>query len=93
MVDFEKDFHKLLNNAFYGKTMKNVRNRIKVEFIKKDDIENIIKQQSIITFKGIRKLYTNYDSYIFKQNKVLMDKSIYLGFVVIELSKLLIYQT
>ena len=33
--NFEKDFYKLLNNAFHGKTMVNIRNRIKVEFIKK----------------------------------------------------------
>ena len=35
--DFEKDFYKFLNNAFYGKTMENVRNRLKIEFIEKDD--------------------------------------------------------
>ena len=91
--DFEKDFYKLLNNAFYGKTMENVRNRLKIKFIKMDDYREIIKQQSKLTFNGIHKSYDNCDSYTFKQNEVLMDKPIYLGFTVLELSKLLMYET
>ena len=91
--DFEKDFYKLLNNAFYGKTMENVRNRIKVEFIKKDEEEKIVKQQSKLTFNGIHKSYENYDSFTFKQNEVMFDKPIYLGFTVLELSKLLMYES
>ena len=73
--------------------MENVRNRIKVEFIKKDDTDKLIKQQSKLTLNGIHKSYENYDSYTFKQNEVLTDKSIYLGFSVLELSKLLMYET
>ena len=46
-----------------------------------------------MTFKGIHKSYGNFDSYTFKQNEVLMDKPIYLGFSVFELSKLLMYET
>ena len=85
--DFEKDFYKLLNNAFYGKMMQNVRNRLKIKFIKKDDYREIIKQQSKLIFNGIHKSYETCDSYTFKQNEVLMDKPIYLGFSVLELSK------
>ena len=46
-----------------------------------------------MTFKGIHKAYENCDSYTFKQNEVLMDKPFYLGFSVLELSKLLMYET
>ena len=91
--DFEKDFYKLLNNAFYGKTMENVRNRLKIKFVKKDDYREIIKQQSKLTFNGIHKSYEKCDSYIHKKNEVLMDKPLYLGFTVLELSKLLMYET
>ena len=46
-----------------------------------------------MTFNGIHKSYENCDSYTIKQNEVLMDKPIYLGFTVLELSKLLMYET
>ena len=91
--DFEKDFYKLLNNAFYGKTMENVRTRLKINFVKKNNYREIVKQQSKLTFNGIQKSYENCDSYTFKQNEILMDKPILLGFAILELSKLLKYET
>ena len=54
--------------------MEIVRNRLKKEFIKKDDTVKFIKQQSKLTFNGVHKSYETYDSYTFKQNEVLMDK-------------------
>ena len=91
--DFEKDFYKLLNNAFYGKTMENVRNHLRLEFFKKGDYKEIIKQQSKLTSGGIHKSYENCDGNVFQKNEVVMDKPIYLGFTVLELSKLHMYET
>ena len=86
--NFDKDFYKLLNNAFYGKTMENVRNRLRLELFKKDDVKSIDLLQSRLMFNGILKSYETCDSYTFKENEVLMDKQIYLGFGVLDLSKL-----
>ena len=91
--DFEKDFFKLLVNAAFGKFLENIRNRLELELIKKDDIKKIITRQSKLTFNGVQKSYENYDSYTFKQNQVVMDKAIYVGFAVLELSKLHMYET
>ena len=82
--DFQIGFYNLLNNAFYGKTMENVRNCIRLEFFKKDGIKNIIKQQSKLTFNGIQKSYENCNSFTFKQNEVLMNKPSYLGIAILE---------
>ena len=38
-IDSDKDFYKLLINAFYGRTMENVRNRLRLEFVKKMNIK------------------------------------------------------
>ena len=89
--DFEKDFYKLLINEFCGKTMENVRNRLKIKFIKKDDYREIIKQQSNLSFNGLHKSDENCDSCTLKQNEVLMDKPTYLGFSVLELLMYEIY--
>ena len=91
--DFEKGFYKLLNNAFYGKTMEKVRKRLKIKIVEENDYKEKIKQQSKLTFNGVHKSYENCASYTFNQNEVLIDQPIYLGFSVLELSKLLMYET
>ena len=91
--DFEKDFYKLVNNAFYGKTTENVRNRCKVEIIKRDKYDKILKWQRKLTFNGKCKSFNNCDSYLEKEHEILMDKPIYLEFAILELSKLHMYET
>ena len=66
---------------------------MRLELIKKDDIKNLIKQQSKLTFNGNHKSFEKYYSYTFKNNEVVMDKAIYNGFAILELSKLHMYET
>ena len=46
-----------------------------------------------MTINGIHKSYEKCDSYTFKQIEVKMDRPIYLGFAILELSKLHMYET
>ena len=88
--DFEKDFFKLMNNAVFGKTMENVRNRRDVKLI--------------VTEERRKKLVSepNYDSCKFfseslmaiemRKTEVLMDKPIAVGQAVLDVSKTLMYE-
>ena len=81
-----------MNNAFFGKTMENVRETVNLEFIDHSQIQQIIKRQSKLRFKGIMDHYSKFSVYQFAKEKVIFDKPIYLGFSVLELSKLLMYK-
>ena len=73
--------------------MGNLHNRIKVGFSLKEDKENNSKQQSKLQFNRIHGFYTNYDTYTFKQNAVLMDEPNNSGFAILELSEISMYET
>ena len=72
--------------------MENVRDRTNLEFIPHTNIDQIIKRQSKLSFKGITNHYSEFSVYKFDKEKVIFDKPIYLGFSVLELSKLLMYE-
>ena len=77
----------------FGTFLENVRKRLGLELIKTGDIKKLIKQQSKLTFNGIQKTYENYYSFTYKKNEIVMDKAIYVGFAILELSKLHMYET
>ena len=91
-TNFEKDLYKLMNNAFFGKTMENVRERVNLDIIPHTNIDQIIKRQSKLSFKGINMHYSTFSLHKFDKEKTVFDKPIYLVFSVLELAKLLMYE-
>ena len=89
--DFEKDFYKLMNNAVFGKTMENVRKRVDVKLLRSDEEENILKYVAKPTFA--QQVIFNPDLVGIQNHKekVLLNKPIYVGMTVLDLSKHLMY--
>ena len=87
--DFEKDFFKLMINSVYGKTMENLRKRINVRLI--NNAEDFLKYTSKPTYIT-RKIFGKDYAAIHEIKPVLtLNKSIYVGFTILELRKWLMY--
>ena len=88
--EFERDFFKLLNNAFFGKTMENVRNRIRIELVNNE------RRHAWYTSKPTFKRFEVFDDDLagveLAVTSVTLDKPIFIGFTILELSKELMYK-
>ena len=88
--NFEKDFYKLMNNSVFGKTMENIRNRVNVKLVNTEE-----KARKLIAkpnFKGPPKIFSeNLISVHMKKTSLLMNKPVYLGACILDLSKTLMY--
>ena len=85
--DFEKDFFKLMKSTVFGKTMENVRKHRDIKLVTTDK-----KRRKLVSEPNYHTM--NYISEVLliiemKITKVKMNKPIYLGLPILEISKLL----
>ena len=88
--DFEKDFFKLMNNAVFGKTMENVRKHRHIKLVATDKKRSELVSE--LNYHTTNYISENLSIIEMKRTKVKMNKPIYLGLSVLEISKLLMYE-
>ena len=86
---FEKDFIKLMINSVYGKTMENVRNRIHVKLVNNE--KDFLKYTSRPTHIAHKIFDKNYAAIHEIKPVLMLNKPIYVGFTVLDLSKWKMY--
>ena len=87
--EFEKDFFKLMNNAVFGKTMENIRNRVDVKLV--NNKKRAEKLSAKPNFKHCNIFCEDLVAIHMKMTKLDFDKPVYLGMCILDLSKTLMY--
>ena len=86
--DFEEV--KLMNNAVFGKTMENVRKHRDIKLFKTDHRRNkLVSEPNYHTMKLIKE---NLSIIEMKKVKLKMNKPIYLGLCILQISKIIMYE-
>ena len=88
--DFEKDLFKLMNNSVFGKTMENIRKHRDIKLVTTDKKRS--KLVSEPNYHTINLISEDLSTTEMKKNKVKMNKPIYLGLSILEISKILMYE-
>ena len=87
--NFEKDFFKLMNNSVFGKTMENIRNRVNVKLVNTE--ERLKKLSAKPNYKSCKIFNENLISVHMKKTSLTMNKPVYLGMCILQLSKTIMY--
>ena len=88
--DFEKDLFKLINNSVFGKTMENIRKHTDIKLVTTDKKRN--KLVSEANYHTINLISEDLSIIEMKKPEVKMNKPIYLGLSILEISKTLMYE-
>ena len=86
--DFEKDLFKLMNNSVFRKTMENIRKHRDIKLVTADKKRS--KLVSEPNYHTINLISEDLSIIEMKKTKVKMNKPIYLGLSILEISKILL---
>ena len=86
----EKDLLKLMNNSVFGKTMENIRKHRDIKLVTTDKKRS--KLVSEPNYHTVTLIYEDLSIIEMKKTKVKMNKPIYLGLSILEISKILMYE-
>ena len=86
---FEKDFFKLMNNSVFGKTLENLRKRKNLKITSNEDIYT--KHASRANFISGKMFNENLFAINRIKEKLVLNRPIYVGMTILDLSKLLMY--
>ena len=88
--EFNKSLHKLLNNCIYDKSIEHQRKRMNVKLI--SDQKTYLRCANKPNFISSKIFDKNFVAVHCSKTVLTLNKSIYVGFCILELQKLLLYQ-
>ena len=88
--ELEKYFFKLMNNSVFGKTVENVRKHRDIKLVTTDEKRN--KLVSEPNYHTTKHFSDNLLAIEMKKTKVKMNKPVYLGMSILDISKMLMYE-
>ena len=88
--DSEKDFYKLMNNSVFGKMMENIRKHRDIKLV--NNRESYLRTVMKPNFKSGTLFGTNLMGCEMGKIKVVMNKPVYLGQAILDLSKKVMYE-
>ena len=88
--DFEKDLFKLMNNSVFRKTMENISKHRDIKLVTTDKKRSKLVSES--NYHTINLISEDLSIIEMKKTKVKMNKPIYLGLSILEISKTLMYK-